>query len=227
MTKSLLKFGVNTSGRDFVVGDIHGMYDLLMTNLDKIDFDGAVDRLFSVGDLIDRGPKSYECLNLCYEPWFHAVRGNHEQMMFDVIVLKLRDRGLWERNGGTWAHGDDAFKDKLTPIANDLYYKMPYGIQVTTKTGRTIGIVHADVESDRWEDNFQRDIENMHQYTQSSLLWSRVRIKGHMINSKDVEGVDCLYVGHTPVKEPVQMRNVHYIDTGSVWSNRIEIIELT
>jgi serine/threonine protein phosphatase 1 len=69
----------NTRGRDFVVGDIHGWLEPLQAELDAVCFDPAVDRLFSVGDLIDRGPDSEQCLLLTREPWFFAVRGNHEQ----------------------------------------------------------------------------------------------------------------------------------------------------
>ena len=54
----------NIKGRDFVVGDIHGHYDLLKTELKTVGFDKQKDRLFSVGDIIDRGPKSEECLTL-------------------------------------------------------------------------------------------------------------------------------------------------------------------
>ena len=63
----------NIKGRDFVVGDIHGHYDLLKTELKTVGFDKQKDRLFSVGDIIDRGPKSEECLTLLDQPWFFMV----------------------------------------------------------------------------------------------------------------------------------------------------------
>ena len=60
----------NQRGRDFVVGDIHGWYGPLMAELEAVCFDPARDRLFSVGDLINRGPDSERCLLLTQEPWF-------------------------------------------------------------------------------------------------------------------------------------------------------------
>ncbi|WP_414041500.1 metallophosphoesterase [Acidithiobacillus sp. M4-SHS-6] len=72
---------VNTQGRDFVVGDLHGCKALLDAELVRQDFDVARDRLFSVGDLVDRGPDSEGCLDLLMEPWFHAVMGNHDAML--------------------------------------------------------------------------------------------------------------------------------------------------
>jgi len=49
--------------RTIVVGDIHGCYDKLMQLLDKVGF-AQSDRLVSVGDLITKGPKSREVLDL-------------------------------------------------------------------------------------------------------------------------------------------------------------------
>ncbi len=90
----------NPVGRDFVVGDLHGHFDLLEDRLRQVEFDGARDRCFSVGDLIDRGPKPVDCLLLARRPWFFPVRGNHEQMMLDAILSQTMD--LWFANGGGW-----------------------------------------------------------------------------------------------------------------------------
>lgn len=108
---AIKRFEKNTNGTDYVIGDLHGCYDLLMDKLKEISFDKSRDRLFSVGDLIDRGPKSLECLGLVYEPWFHAVRGNHE----DMAVECMSAPGLmphWYENGGTWAAGHNAIELK-------------------------------------------------------------------------------------------------------------------
>ena len=70
----------------WVVGDLHGCYTNLMSRLDAVGFDPAQDLLISVGDLIDRGSENVECLDLINQPWFRAVRGNHEQMMLDAIL---------------------------------------------------------------------------------------------------------------------------------------------
>ncbi|MCA4078770.1 metallophosphoesterase, partial [Pseudomonas kurunegalensis] len=52
------RFAANRAGRDFAVGDIHGHFTRLQAALDSAGFDPAIDRLFSVGDLVDRGPDS-------------------------------------------------------------------------------------------------------------------------------------------------------------------------
>lgn len=62
-----------------VVGDIHGCYDELLALMVLADL-AESDRIVSVGDLIDRGPKSWEVVDFFRsrpESRF-AVRGNHE-----------------------------------------------------------------------------------------------------------------------------------------------------
>jgi len=63
----------NKLGRDLVVGDVHGCVDALRYLLNEIGFDGARDRLFSVGDLVDRGSDSLAALDLLDQPWFYPV----------------------------------------------------------------------------------------------------------------------------------------------------------
>ena len=67
----------NTTGIDWIVGDLRGMYDHLVTLLAYINFNTDTDRLFLVGDLINRGPKSIECLRLLKEPFVYCAMGNH------------------------------------------------------------------------------------------------------------------------------------------------------
>jgi serine/threonine protein phosphatase 1 len=76
-------FLANTHGRDFIVGDIHGQLDDLIQQLKEELFDFSNDRLFALGDLIDRGMQSKECLELLQKPWFFSVIGNHEYIFSD------------------------------------------------------------------------------------------------------------------------------------------------
>ncbi|WP_455775634.1 metallophosphoesterase, partial [Burkholderia stabilis] len=98
---SLCRHPANTAGRDFVVGDLHGCVDVLRALLHDIRFDPARDRLFSVGDLVDRGPASETTLDLLDRPWCHVVRGNHEEVMSLVSRGKLPP-DAWRGIGGDW-----------------------------------------------------------------------------------------------------------------------------
>lgn len=84
----------------WLVGDLHGCFARLMAALRERKFDPYRDLLLSVGDLIDRGPQSAECLDLLRYRWVYAVRGNHEQMALEALADG--DMRLWEMNGGDW-----------------------------------------------------------------------------------------------------------------------------
>lgn len=74
------RFHLNATGRDFAVGDIHGHFGRLDAALAAAKFSPDHDRLFAVGDLVDRGPESADVLAWLERPWFHAICGNHDLM---------------------------------------------------------------------------------------------------------------------------------------------------
>ncbi|MCO8649025.1 metallophosphoesterase, partial [Burkholderia multivorans] len=110
----LHRHSTNLTGRDFVVGDLHGCVDALRALLHEVRFDPARDRLFSVGDLVDRGPASETALELLDRPWCHVVRGNHEEVLSLVARGKL-PADAWRGIGGDW--GADLPPERLRAYA--------------------------------------------------------------------------------------------------------------
>ncbi len=64
----------------YAIGDIQGCYHELKLLLKKIQFDPNRDQLWLAGDLVSRGPKSLEVLQLLYDIQDSciAVLGNHD-----------------------------------------------------------------------------------------------------------------------------------------------------
>lgn len=126
----------------WVVGDLHGCYTRLMSELHRVDFDPAQDLLISVGDLIDRGTENVECLELLQMPWFRAVMGNHERLMIDALSPDGNVNN-WLMNGGQWFFMLDADQEILARALVELVRRLPYIIELNTGQ-ETIVIAHAD-----------------------------------------------------------------------------------
>lgn len=126
----------------WVVGDLHGCYTRLMSELHRVDFDQAQDLLISVGDLIDRGTENVECLELLQMPWFRAVMGNHERLMIDALSPDGNVNN-WLMNGGQWFFMLDTDQEILAWALVELVKRLPYIIELNTGQ-ETIVIAHAD-----------------------------------------------------------------------------------
>ena len=75
----------NGYSRTIVVGDIHGCFDELAQLLELVGF-GNDDVLVSVGDMLDRGPKSWKVCEFFRDtPNAHSVLGNHERRVAGTI----------------------------------------------------------------------------------------------------------------------------------------------
>jgi serine/threonine protein phosphatase 1 len=90
--------------RTFVIGDIHGCAATLRRLVDETLRPASHDRIYLLGDLIDRGPDSKGVLDYIFELQARGlsvsgVRGNHEEMCLlagdNHFYLEL-----WTTNGG-------------------------------------------------------------------------------------------------------------------------------
>ncbi len=221
LPNKIAKLPVNTDGKDYIIGDLHGCFALLERLLSSVHFDPQQDRLFSVGDLIDRGPESLRCLQLLTEPWFYAVLGNHEVMIINFFLSYLQngvfqhlsdteDSGFLE-NGGEWvnAYFDieqrcmfPAFTKALEPLLslplllvvgeNQCRFHIIHAQLTKTKSDKTIPSVYVDKDIDRWLAH-----EKIPKCAVNNLLWGRsLTIKKHLLATKQT-GLSTTFCGHT------------------------------
>ncbi len=62
----------------YCISDIHGYYDLFCRLLDKIGFSNK-DKLYVLGDFVDKGPDSIRLAKLLFSmPNVYCIAGNHE-----------------------------------------------------------------------------------------------------------------------------------------------------
>jgi serine/threonine protein phosphatase 1 len=238
-------FFKNNKGRDFICGDIHGSFTYLEEILAGIHFNPLSDRLFSVGDIIDRGAESKNALQYLQQHWFYCVRGNHEQMFLDwctELEPTYRNDAFYfhMNNGGLWVAdylgvhiqklADDILLD---PPVSEQYPKLknwineieclPFAIEIKSSK-KKVGIVHAEIpESITWP-SLEAELNKTN--VAYSLLFSRKYIRSSKLKKYSIKGIDEIYSGHTIVKTPQKIGNVHYIDTGAFSRQSLTLVEI-
>lgn len=223
MAMKLQHFTINRGGRDFAVGDIHGCYSKLQAVLLSIGFDCTRDRLFAVGDLVDRGPENAAVLEWLARPWFHSVMGNHDNMALRWPNGCMQEANYRE-NGGAWNIDQPrAAQERIAQAMAEL----PFAIEIETSAG-LVGLVHADVPRSSWQ-AFTAALLGEHgtakaRNVSSMAMWSRERIGANNISG--VAGVRAVVAGHTPLTEPLVLGNVYHIDTGAVFGREFTILDL-
>jgi serine/threonine protein phosphatase 1 len=167
----------NENGCDWFVGDIHGTFSKLEAILKKSGFDFSKDRLFSVGDLLDRGVESHMALEWLKQPWFYAIRGNHEDMYMTWRAYKngeYNDFNMewYEKNGGGWVKD---LGHSMHQKIEDQVAQLPYLITILDKEGNPeIGLLHGEMpDTLTWSQLNQHKV--LKEYL-DQVLWSRDRL---------------------------------------------------
>lgn len=194
-----------------------------------VDFDQKRDRLFAVGDLIDRGPESVKTLELLHQPWFFCCRGNHEATLLRFMrspsdALKQR----WISFGGDWFFQLTSYEQQR--LSQLIKHNTALAIDVLYEWGR-VGIVHADVPLRSSWRQFIHQLQQAEDAAIETAIWSRERFQA-VKPQQDVADVDIILVGHCIVDVPRYRNNLLFIDTGAFLrkeepQRKLTLLELT
>lgn len=122
----------------FVISDIHGYYDEMITSLNKSGYDSNNSRhhLIVIGDLFDRGTQSKEVLEYLYQLSISKkatiILGNHDNFLIELLegnylraIFNIRYNGTGKTI--TSLIGKEYhIPDELEEIKNDIIEKFPY-----------------------------------------------------------------------------------------------------
>jgi len=200
----------------YIVGDLHGCLNMLKDSLETYRFDAEKDLLIAVGDLIDRGSDSPGCAELLSKPWFRSVRGNHEEMA--INALTKGEHQQWIGNGGEWFYKLEGMKMIEARHALSRCRLMPLIIHLQLQD-KLIVIAHADYPADRYA--WEAPVDPF------DVVWSRNRVEqAKQGRATAISGADAFYFGHTPLAEALSAANLHFIDTGAVFGNRLTVVQV-
>jgi len=204
-----------SGGKTFVVGDVHGCLEMLKRLIDKIDWNPSSDRLIFIGDYIDRGEDARGVVDFVLKlkensPLVECLIGNHEQMLLDYLS-GVNPHGFI-LNGGvsTLKSYEDVRRSKDDPLFPSSHLDFFSSLLPMIELDQYY-IVHAGFRPNiRIED---QDFVDM--------IW----IRDEFIYS-DYDFGKVVIFGHTPLNEPMIMKNKIGIDTGAVYGNSLTCLEL-
>jgi serine/threonine protein phosphatase 1 len=201
---------------NYLITDIHGHYDGFKQLLDTVKFNKNRDSLIILGDIVDGGRKSRQCLNLALSiPHMTFVAGNHDYWMLDW-VKGGPELPVWIHQGGYATLESYDFKRKNVPKSHiDLLEKSPYYLIKDNSI-----FVHGGF-------NPLVPIENQ---TVEFVTWDRTLIQYAMYNP--IKNYNHVYIGHTSTQFyykstiPLHFNNLTMCDTGGGWNGKLTLIDL-
>lgn len=190
--------------RTIVVGDIHGCYDELMALMEKVNL-GEKDRVVCVGDLITKGPKSREVLELFMtDPRFTSVIGNHD------LALRRKWNGEDIELKPAQKETHKELRDQKDAYAS-FFNRLPFTIDLDTHL-----VVHAGLRP------------NVELYSQTTGDMTRLRTLGPDRESDEgtpwyhvYYGEKIVLFGHWPSPEPRRGKKAIGLDTGCVYGYQL------
>ena len=203
-----------------MVGDVHGEFRTLETLLFRVGFAPQHDRLFALGDLVDRGPRSADALD-----WMESgritlsVRGNHEQMLLERIETAESDPDIRPWAMHPWFPRDverDGWTRWKAMIRN-----MPLAATIRTAAG-SVGLVHATPTARNWDTMLAQLADGDTDPTWLALnSTARARADAWRAEHEGIpvfgtiDGVRAVVTGHTIRDSATRTDNVWHIDTGA------------
>src|SRR5881392_2497669 len=188
--------------RTIVVGDIHGCFDELTDLLELIKLK-TDDRVIAVGDLVTKGPKNREVLDLFIsDARFSSVVGNHDR----IIRQKLRGEPVRLNN-------DQRLVLKQLGSNRERYLDFLRALPFTIDLGSHL-VVHAGVRPgvalDKQMASDMTEIRTMgaNPSKRRGVPWYAV-----------YRGPQTILFGHWPARQPRRATHAIGLDTGCVYGN--------
>lgn len=180
----------------FVISDIHGDLTLFESLLN--DFDQELHQLVVIGDLIDRGPKSKECLflgiKLVEEKGAIYIRGNHEQLFLEFLKDPENRYSNYLLNGG-----GETIESMLHKGAVNEYSPTEISLMIKTRYKKQIAIIETLPYYFEWNNyicvhaGLNLLLTSWEKTSLRDFLW--IRKKFHELPNKTKKTI---IFGHTP-----------------------------
>ncbi|TAL56731.1 MAG: serine/threonine protein phosphatase [Nanoarchaeota archaeon] len=190
--------------RTFAIGDIHGNYELLKKVLGKANFSYEDDKLIILGDIVDRGKYSKECIEELTKIKNKVfIIGNHDAR-FQKWLIKGGMHLIWLVGGGQATKRSYGGKHKVPEHHKEFIESgIPYHVE------NNCLFVHGGFHPEK-----KLEEQTPHTfYTNRSLIY--------YAKKQRIPTYDHVYVGHTTTQfvglraKPLTYNNLTLLDTGA------------
>ncbi|MEG0870069.1 MAG: metallophosphoesterase [Hafnia sp.] len=239
MTK-FMEVRENTNGIDYFSGDVHGCITKLEAAMRAVRFDKSKDRLFLVGDLVDRGPESHRVIELFNQKHIYALQGNHDCVTSYAAKKQLiHDRTLDKNTRISLNHGGEWVEHQKRRVLEEFIEGvayLPIAIEYQDQQGRPLlGLIHGEVPmTSSWTAlaehpqklpwDYVPSLLNLNAELLHQAQWGRTKItaanleQDYASDKYRTEGIPYLACGHSIVPQqeggPFRVANNRYIDHG-------------
>jgi serine/threonine protein phosphatase 1 len=228
--------------RKLVMGDIHGAYKALKQCLQKAEFDYENDLLIQLGDVVDRYPQSFECIEeLLKINNLIALKGNHDDWLDEFAQTDFHPY-FWNqggkatlssyldhagKNGRLFQTGrgyKSALESEDIPASHKKFFSTQklYYIDEEERC-----FVHAGFNA-----NLPFYAQKTSDYYWDRSLW-KYALRCHENGEPFIVNVEFkeIYIGHTPTTklntdQPIGIFNIYNLDTGAGHSGRLTIMDM-
>jgi len=191
-------------GRTIVVGDIHGCFDELLDLLEVVKLKSD-DRVIAVGDLITKGPKNREVLDLFIsDRRFSSVVGNHDR----IIRQKLRGEPVrLNKDQRTVLKQMGPGRERYAEFLRSLPFTIDLGSHLVVHAGVRPGV---PLEQQMASDMTEIRTMGADPPKRRGLPWYAV-----------YRGPQTILFGHWPARQPRRAASAIGLDTGCVYGNQL------
>jgi diadenosine tetraphosphatase ApaH/serine/threonine PP2A family protein phosphatase len=199
--------------RTIVIGDLHGCHDEALELLKTLAL-APSDRVIFAGDLVDRGPKPRECVELAMQ--HEAVLGNHEE------------KHLTQQHRPSLLLSDDhrRTREALDDKHYEYFKKLP---KILRLPEHNAAVMHAgafpEVKLEEQQTRHLLHIQSIKPPGRRSY-WPSKAPSDYVFWTNFWQGPERLIFGHTVLSAPLVSQWAVGIDTGAVFGGGLTAVVL-
>lgn len=188
----------------YLSSDLHGDFNGFKKLLEKISFDSKNDKIYILGDIIDRGKESIALLcfimGLCQSGCACVIKGNHELFLQRYLSGSLSAR-QWSAWGGFGTFNELAglSADERARIF-DFICALPHFCELKAM-GKDCVLTHAGIHADFLVENAGKIdvIASLNKALKFDEFEFLISTDIHYMSKNELKKLDkYLFVGHTP-----------------------------